>query len=302
MRGRDKLSLITFVFFWFLGLYVIVKFFLVLFWTLNFSPAFILELTPFTVFKLGPIQLLVLSAIVLGADAYLHFNDKGWHILYSFIPTSLMLAGIAIAIYNSHYNDPFYYTFFAMLMGIAVVDHRYLLRINGYAVEEEEKEKIPQEPEELEFDIDELYEGYEEGESEEEQREPEETWEWPEEEEADHGAGEVLEDLSKIESGPEIVPEIIHEIDTEAYGTSEASEAFEELEDLIDLFDDNGNGETPEEMTELREERDDIQSFVDLLLEEEMEETRTKCPACGFMNEGGSKICKVCGSNLEEEK
>ena len=302
MRGRDKLSLITFVFFWFLGLYLIVKFFLVLFWTLNFSPVFIIELTPFTVFKLGPIQLLVLSAIVVGSDAYLHFNDKGWNILYSFIPTSLMIAGIAIAIYNSHYNDPFYYTFFAMLIGITVVDHRYLLRINGYAVEEEEEERIPQEPEELEFDIDELYKDGEEEGAKEIWGEPEETWEWPEEEEADHGAGEVMEDLSKIESGPEVVPEIIHEIDTGAYETSEASEAFEELEDLVDLFDENGDGETSEEETELHEEKDDIQSFVDLLLEEEMEETRIKCPACGFMNERGSKICKVCGSKLEEEK
>ena len=304
MRGRDKLSLITFVFFWFLGLYVIVKFFLILFWTLNFSPVFIIELTPFTVFNLGPIQLLVLSAIVVGADAYLHFNDKGWHVLYSFVPTSLMIAGIAIAIYNSHYDDPFYYSFFAMLVGITVVDHRYLLRINGYAPEEEEEEEkeIPEEPEELEFDIDELYGGDEEGKSEAEPEEPEEAWEWPEEEEETNGAGEVMEDLSKIESGPEVVPDIIHEMDTKAYETSETSEAFEELEDLVDLFDENGNEESPEEETGPVEEKEDIQSFVDLLLGEEMEETRLKCPACGFMNEKGSTVCKVCGSKLEEKK
>ncbi len=302
MRGRDKLSLITFVFFWFLGLYVIVKFFLILFWTLNFSPLFIIELTPFTLFKLGPIQLLVLSAIVVGADAYLHFNDRDWHIAFSFIPTSIMIAGIAVAIYTAHSSDPFYYAFFATLVGVTVVDHRYFLRINGYAVEEEDEEfeREPEEFGELEFDIDELYES--------EDRSLEEDFPWPEESEEEipveevseaADAGEIMEDLSRIETGPEVVPEIVHEVDTESYGTNGTTEAFEELEDLLDLFDENGeeNGRTEAERSE-----EEIQSFVDLILEEQVGDIRVKCPACGFMNEKGSTVCQVCGSKLEGDE
>jgi|GEM_PF-2529599 len=293
MRREEKLSLISFTFFCFIGLYIIIKFFFVLFWTLNFSPVFIIELTPFTVFNLAPLQLLVLSSIVAGYDAYLHFNDRGRHILYSFIPTSLMIAGIAVAIYNSHYNDPLYYAFFAILVGITAVDHRYIL-YTRYAVEEEEG--IAQEPEEIESDLDMFIGTDKESEYGDEYEKSEEIWEPNEEWERDDEAGDFIEDLSKIEEGPEVLPEIVPEADTTAYEDSEDTLAIEELEDLADLFDESGNGKNYEEEDEGIGE---VIDWEDLMLEEETEETRIKCPACGFMNEEGSSVCKVCGYKLE---
>ncbi len=137
MNGSDKLSIIPFTFFFFLGLYVVIKFFLVVFWTINFNPPLLLELTPFFLIGLNPVQLIILSAIVAGSDAYFHFKNHGWNIVISFIPTVIMLIGIGAAIYVSEWNNPFYYALFAIMLGVTVVDHRYLLHVNGYFKEEE---------------------------------------------------------------------------------------------------------------------------------------------------------------------
>ena len=148
MNEKDKLSIIPFTFFFFLGLYVVIKFFLVVFWTLNFNPRFIMELTPFFLLKMNPVQLFILSAIVAGSDAYFHFQDYGRNMVYSFIPSFIMIIGIGTSIYLYEWESPFYYMLFAVMLAAMLMDYRYILSVKNRYFDEDEEENSAEEPDE----------------------------------------------------------------------------------------------------------------------------------------------------------
>ncbi len=295
MNGRDKLSIIPFTFFFFLGLYVVIKFFLVLFWTLNFNTKIILELTPFFLFGMNPVQLLVLSAIVAGSDAYFHFKNHGWNIVISFVPTLIMLVGIGAAIYASEWNNPFYYALFTIMLGVTIVDHRYLLKINGYIGEEaeEEVEAVEEEAEE-EWEKITPAEEVSEVEVEEVSVAPEEEKELEEMLEAEKIEEELREmpeeEREHLEEVPEIPAEMIGKIEKHEIGV-EKEEKIKPKAEPADIS---------------KEERE---KTIEELLEELLEATGKKkemekgkeCPICGAMNSADAKYCKECGSELEEE-
>ncbi len=299
MNGRDKLSIIPFTFFFFLGLYVVIKFFLVLFWTLNFNTKIILELTPFFLFGMNPVQLLVLSAIVAGSDAYFHFKNHGWNIVISFVPTVIMLIGIGAAIYASEWNNPFYYTLFAIMLGVTIVDHRYLLKINGYIREEEGEEEVETVEEAAEEGAEEEWEEITPAE-EVSEVEVEEVSVAPEEE---REIEEILE-AEKIEEELREMPEEerehleeVPEIPKDMIGKIERHEIAAREEEKVEPKTE------PAEMS--KEERE---KTIEELLEELLEATGKKremekgkeCPICGAMNSMDAKYCKECGSELEE--
>lgn len=311
MNGRDKLSIIPFTFFFLLGLYAVIKFFLVVFWTLNFNTKIMLELTPFFLFKMNPVQLFILSAVVAGSDAYFHFQNHGKNIVISFIPTALMLFGIGAAIYVSEWNNPFYYALFAIMLGVTVVDHRYLLHVNGYLREEkeeaavEEVEGIAERERRLEEKMRALKEAIGKAEPvpeiEVEEEAPEEEEELEELLEAEKIEEELEEmpeeERAKMEELPEVPPELIEKTERKEEMKLPAEKVVKEIPVIKPK---------PVEKELPKEEREkSVEELLEELLEtveEKKEKEGKECPVCGAMNPPDAKYCKECGSELEEEE
>ena len=304
MNGKDKLSIIPFTFFFFLGLYVVIKFFLVVFWTLNFNPRLIMELTPFFLLKMNPVQLFILSAIVAGSDAYFHFQNHGRNIVYSFIPTALMIIGIGAAIYVYEWSNPFYYILFILMLGVTVVDHRYLLHVNGYLREGEEQpaeeiEEITEKERRLEKEIEKLKNELRKVKPEAEVGVKEKEIAPKEEEFLE----EILEsgEVEEVPEFPEGEMENIPELSEEP-----VKEMEEEEMEIVPPEEEKMEVEVPakpEEPKKKEESVEDLEALIEDLLElREKKKEMKECPVCGALNPPDAKYCKECGSELEEEK
>jgi hypothetical protein len=97
-----------------------------------FEPKFIFELTPAFIFKgFNNLQLLFLSLVVVAYDAFLHIKGGRKNLIYSFIPTFIMLGGIGVGISTKELsisNFP-YYILFGLLLLVVVVDHKHTLKV-----------------------------------------------------------------------------------------------------------------------------------------------------------------------------
>jgi len=129
-HNNSVLWMIPLYFFIFLCLFISFKFIFIFFFRAAFEPRFIFELTPFYILLgVNNLQLLFLSLIVVFYDTYLHIKATRKNLKYSFIPTSIMLCGLGLAITTKEIsvsNLP-YYLLFGLLLSVILIDHRRTL-------------------------------------------------------------------------------------------------------------------------------------------------------------------------------
>jgi len=124
--NNKLLLMVPLFFFIFLSLFIFFKFIFIFFFRAAFEPSFIFELTPFYVLAgLNNLQLLFLSLIVVFLDTYLHIKATRKNLLYSFIPTSLMLSGSGVGIIT--HGISINILLFGLLLFVILIDHRRTL-------------------------------------------------------------------------------------------------------------------------------------------------------------------------------
>lgn len=113
-----------------LAIYMSVKFIFIFFFRAAFEPQFMFDLTPYYVLSgVNNLHLLVLSLIVVFFDAYLHFNISKRNLVFSFIPTGIMLAGLGlrITVWEMVDSSVLSYLVFGCLLIIALIDQKHIL-------------------------------------------------------------------------------------------------------------------------------------------------------------------------------
>jgi len=128
----------------FLTIFIFVKFIFIFFFNATFEPQFIFDLTPYYLLSgVNHLHLLLLSLIVVGFNAYFHFNINKKNLILSFIPTGIMLIGLGfkIAIQEIQISNVLHYLTFGFFLIIAIVDQRHVL-IYPKTTISTEKEKI----------------------------------------------------------------------------------------------------------------------------------------------------------------
>jgi len=119
-----------FCFFVFISIFISIKFVFIFFFRAAYEPSFMFELTPFhTISGLNNLQLLFLSLIFIIFDTYLHVNSTRKNLIFSFLPTLIILGGVGFAITT---NEPaisniFHYLVFGCLLFTILIDHKNIL-------------------------------------------------------------------------------------------------------------------------------------------------------------------------------
>lgn len=113
-----------------LTIFILIKFAFVVLFRAAYDPQFIFDLTPY--YLISPtnnIDLLLMSLLVVIIDVYLHFSVSKKNLIYSFIPTSIMLAGlgISVATHGTDASYAFHYVIFGCLLLIALIDQKQIL-------------------------------------------------------------------------------------------------------------------------------------------------------------------------------
>ena len=86
-------------FFLFITIYICVKFIFIFFFRASYEPEFIYDLTPYYILSgTNNLQLLFLSIIVLISNVFLHIKLSKKNLLFSFLSTGTMLAGLGLRI------------------------------------------------------------------------------------------------------------------------------------------------------------------------------------------------------------
>jgi len=119
-----------FCFFVFLSIFISIKFVFIFFFRAAYEPAFMFELTPFHILSgLNNLQLLFLSLIFIIFNTYLHVNVTRKNLIYSFIPTAIMLSGVGFAITTKELaiSNIFNYLVFGCLLLVILIDHKNIL-------------------------------------------------------------------------------------------------------------------------------------------------------------------------------
>jgi PAS domain S-box-containing protein len=131
MRKYNHLSWLfpcgIFVFF---SIFLSVKFIFIFFFRAAYEPTVLFELTPFYLFSgFNLLQLLFLSLVLMLADTYLHIKPTRRNLMYSYLPTSLMLSGFAYTIMFRDINISYvyHYVIFGCLLFIVLIDYRNIL-------------------------------------------------------------------------------------------------------------------------------------------------------------------------------
>ena len=138
-------------FFIFLFLFIFLKFIFIFFFRAAFEPTVIFDLTPFYVLSgVTNLQLLFLSLVIVFYDTYLHIRATRKNLLYSFIPTSIMLSGLGLGIVTRGISTDIisYAVLFGLLLLVVLIDHRRtLLHPETLATREKAKpEPVPVAP------------------------------------------------------------------------------------------------------------------------------------------------------------
>ncbi|HDD57400.1 MAG: hypothetical protein DRN33_04260 [Thermoplasmata archaeon] len=129
-KKKTELWMFSFAFFIFLSSFMIVKSIFILLFNAPFSPSFILELTPFyLISSIEESQLLFFSLIIVLVDTYLHIKDTKKNLLYSFIPTFIILGSISIFIVSNDFSVQYtvYYLLFASFLAVLIIDNKRTL-------------------------------------------------------------------------------------------------------------------------------------------------------------------------------
>lgn len=121
---------LTSIFFIFFSIFIAFKFVFIFFFRAAFEPGFIFELTPlYILLGMNNLQLLFLSLVVVVFDAYLHLKPTRKNILYSFIPTLIMVSGLGVGITTKEISLDYvpHYLLFGFLLLVVLIDQRRTL-------------------------------------------------------------------------------------------------------------------------------------------------------------------------------
>jgi len=119
-----------FCFFVFFSIFISIKFVFIFFFRAAYEPAFMFELTPFHILSgLNNLQLLFLSLIFIIFNTYLHVKATRRNLMYSFLPTAIMLGGLGFAITTKELaiSNLFHYLVFGCLLFVILIDHKNIL-------------------------------------------------------------------------------------------------------------------------------------------------------------------------------
>lgn len=132
-------------FFIFVTLFMFVKFIFIFFFSAAFEPSFMFNLTPYYLLTgANNLHLLLLSLIVIGFDAYLHFKISKKNLALSFIPTIIMLTGLGFKITVSDMTISNFsnYLIFGFLLIILLVDQRHILTFPDITILSEKEKGV----------------------------------------------------------------------------------------------------------------------------------------------------------------
>jgi len=119
-----------FCFFVFFSIFISIKFVFIFFFRAAYEPTFMFELTPFHILSgLNNLQLLFLSLIFIIFNTYLHVKATRRNLMYSFLPTAIMLGGLGFAITTNELaiSNLFHYLVFGCLLFVILIDHKNIL-------------------------------------------------------------------------------------------------------------------------------------------------------------------------------
>ena len=119
-----------FCFFVFFSIFISIKFVFIFFFRAAYEPTFMFELTPFYILSgLNNLQLLFLSLIFIIFNTYLHVKATRRNLMYSFLPTAIMLGGLGFAITTNELaiSNLFHYLVFGCLLFVILIDHKNIL-------------------------------------------------------------------------------------------------------------------------------------------------------------------------------
>lgn len=107
-----------------------VKFIFIFFFRAAYEPEFMFNLTPYYALSgVSNLHLLFLSLIVVIFNVYLHVKLNKRNLLFSFIPTGIMLTGLGLKIASGEMviSNFFNYLIFGCLLVIFIIDHKHTL-------------------------------------------------------------------------------------------------------------------------------------------------------------------------------
>jgi PAS domain S-box-containing protein len=113
-----------------MAIFIFIKFLLIVLVQDDFGPQFILDFTPYYLLSgTNNMDLLLLSLLVVVVAVYLHFNVSKKNLMYSFIPTGVMLSGLGIAIATGDMGASYilHFLIFGCLILIALIDQKQCL-------------------------------------------------------------------------------------------------------------------------------------------------------------------------------
>jgi PAS domain S-box-containing protein len=128
----------------FFSLYLFVKFIFIFFFSAAYEPRFMFEFTPcYLLAGVSNLQLLVLTLVVMVSDLYLHLQSGRRRLLFSFIPTAIMLSGIGTSIMTNQMDltYAYHYAIFGCLLLVVLIDYNYVLSGEKYPTGLRKKEK-----------------------------------------------------------------------------------------------------------------------------------------------------------------
>jgi PAS domain S-box-containing protein len=109
----------------------LVKFVFIFFFKASYDPQFIFELTPLYLLDgFSNVQLLSLSLLVIILDMILHLQASKRNLLFSFLPTALLLCSVGFTIMFNPIDLSyiFHYILFGCLLLIVLIDYQYVLK------------------------------------------------------------------------------------------------------------------------------------------------------------------------------
>ena len=125
------------LFFLLIAIFILIKFVFIVLFRAAFEPAFIFDLTPYYILSgINSVDLLLISLLVVIFDVYLHFKVSKKNLMFSFIPTSIMLIGLGIRITGGAVDVSYslHYIIFGCLLFIALIDQKQILKFQDMDV------------------------------------------------------------------------------------------------------------------------------------------------------------------------
>ena len=129
-KVNSILRFFPFCFFVFFSIFISIKFVFIFFFRAAYEPTFMFELTPFYILSgLNNLQLLFLSLVLIIFNTYLHVKATRRNLMYSFLPTAIMLGGVGFAITTKELaiSNLFHYLVFGCLLFVILIDHKNIL-------------------------------------------------------------------------------------------------------------------------------------------------------------------------------